>query len=567
MSRGWLSVMVLTGVAGGLTAQASTLDRDLDPIVMVGTDLPTLSGAAVNRVVAFRYDGGWQQIPVQIDERKVVQYSTVYNVLYGETFTTTAYTDPNTYCGADTDPTFDGDDELVFMAKDAGDQPAPGAGEPAGVIAGSGVELVINDTLDGGTGYVYLFRTDGSLTPDAGQDYISYTFNFLGGEYIPDYDLADGPNPEDSQVVSAHYRTHFSDRWICDELNVYAGGATGVDILDRHKNLFGIGSCSRTENSFSNGEGAFFVNKDGPVRALRSYMGANSGPLTQRVHRFYEGRQDVTTHLRVHIIPGVMDLYDYSPAATGMTYYNDLNSTGVPVDGVPDSLSQGAIVWEMVTGAQGSLTISHTLDTNIPSFAYISYYSDDSTPSATQCTGDAYEYAFSGVWVYIYIPNTDPLMGDAYDLAATRRIYYEAPGQTSQTAALRHSQATTPPVVTVQDYQPTCSLTLYVANPGFGGVQFDPEPNDANLPVYPTGTPVTLTAEPDPGRSFFRWVIFDPNHPGDMSYAVEDTNEVLHLTMDVNQQVKASFNCGGDLEPFVGSVLLLLAVGVVRRRR
>lgn len=432
-------------------AEASSLTRDRDPIVMVGQDLPSLLGLPVDRVVAFRYQGGWEQIPVQIDERKLVDFGVVYNQApIG--VVTLAYADPSTYTGADTDPSFDTDDELVCMTGDAGNK-APLAGPaPAGVIASSGLEIEIVDPLDGGQGFVYLFETLGSLSPGAGLDYASYTFNLLAGSYIPNYKTAQGPNPEDSEAGSALYRTHFSDRWIRDELNVTTPGSSGVDLLDRHKNMFGPGICGRTEDTFSNGEGAFFVNKDGPVRAIRSYMGANSGPLTQRRHVFYEGRQDIHTFLRVHEIGGVMDVYDYSPDASEMTYYNDLNTMGVLVDGSPDVVAAGALSWEMVTGAQGSLIVAAMLETDISGFTYTSYYSDDSTPSVTQCTGDAFEYATSGAWIDHGIPNTDPSLGAFNVLTGRRIVYYESPDMTSAAAALRYAQATTPLEVTTRPY-------------------------------------------------------------------------------------------------------------------
>ncbi|MBN1345806.1 MAG: hypothetical protein JXQ73_24155 [Phycisphaerae bacterium] len=546
--------------------EASTLERDRDPVVLLGSSLPWLTGVGVGNIVAFRYDGGWQQIPVQIDERKVVDYSQVNLDPNCAGHTTTAYVDPNTYTGADTDPTFDADDELVFMAKDAGDEAGPGAGEPAGVIAGTGLLLTITDPLDSATGYVYLYRTDGTLNPDAGQDYVSYAFNLLAGAYIPNYNTGHGPNPENSQAFSAYYRTHFSDRWICDEINVYAGGATGVDILDRHKNLYAPGGCERTEDTFSNGEGAFFVNKDGPVRALRSYLGANSGPLTQRVHRFYEQCQDVATHLRVHIIPGMMDLYDYSPAASGMTHYDNINTSGLLIDGVPDTYTYGVPQWELVTGAQGSLAISSGIDTDLLINYVINYYSDDSTPSTTQCTGDAYEYGTSGFWIGQFILNTDPLMGPYYYLTARRTLYYEPPGATVALAALRHDQASTPLEVTTTPYEPTCLLSLTVVNGLWGTVQLDPAPADPNAPEYALGTPVTLTAQPNEGRSFNEWLIFDPNYPGDANYAAADGNLAIQVVLDTNREVQAAFKCGTGLSPFLGMALLTLAVTLIRRR-
>ena len=75
--------------------------------------------------------------------------------------------------------------------------------------------------------------------------------------------------------------------------------------------------CGRSNATFADEEGAFVANIDGPVRAIRSYVGANSGPLTQRTHLMYRDSIDVVTDLRVHDIPAIMDFLDFSAAATG----------------------------------------------------------------------------------------------------------------------------------------------------------------------------------------------------------------------------------------------------------
>jgi S-layer homology domain len=231
---------------------------------------------------------------------------------------------------------------------------------------------------------------------------------------------------------------------------VLVGGATGVDILDRHKNLFAPGNCTRSEDTFSDGEGAFFVNKDGPVRAIRSYMGANSGPLTQRTHIFYQRRHDITTYLRVHAIPGIVDFFDYSPAASGMIYYDDLNLSGVTIDGSPDSVITGSVRWELVNGPQGAVTHAHSISTDIPGFTYTLYYLDSTTPPETQCTGDAFAYGSSGPRIAQWIPCTDPSMACANYLNTTRYLYYDPPGMTVAAAANHYSQATNPPSFTTR---------------------------------------------------------------------------------------------------------------------
>lgn len=85
--------------------------------------------------------------------------------------------------------------------------------------------------------------------------------------------------------------------------------------------------------------------------------------------------------------------------------------------------------------------------------------------------------------------------------------------------------------------------------------------------AYAAGTGVALTAVPNEGKAFKKWTIFDPNCPGDANYAVEDTNEVLHLTMDTHQEVKATFKCGSGVEQALPLLIVGVAVcGLVPRR-
>ena len=65
------------GVAPATFAM-STLDRPADPVVVTGSDIPSLVGIAPGDLVAFRYEGGWQQIPVQVDERDTKYFEDIY---------------------------------------------------------------------------------------------------------------------------------------------------------------------------------------------------------------------------------------------------------------------------------------------------------------------------------------------------------------------------------------------------------------------------------------------------------------------------------------------------------
>jgi hypothetical protein len=432
--------LALAGAATLLLATGCTLNRPADPVVMTGTQLPALNDVTAGDVVAFRWVNGWDQVPVQVDERKVVDFGTVYNQA-PTGFTTTAYADAGTFTGADTDPDVDANDELVFMSKDAGLEAPGDAAAPAGVVAGSGLKVRVRSTLGGETkdAWVYLFeRSGGGLSPGAGESYVDYDFNLLSGDYKTTYKLQDGPNPENTTITTPFYVDHFSDRWLNDQIKVKAGNATEADILDRAKALLGPGNCGRSEDTFNDAEGAFVTNKVGPVRAIRSYVGANSGPRTQREHVFYEQRQDIRTFLRVHAIPGPWDFFDYSAAASGMTYRNNLNTGGVTIDGVPDSVTNGTLSWESVDGPQGGLSMVHTLVTDITGLNNTSHYLDDSTPAATgperQCTGDAQAFGESGPWLNSGLPNTDPGLGTFNTLNSTRTIYFEEPGRNNGAA-------------------------------------------------------------------------------------------------------------------------------------
>lgn len=421
--------------------------RDLDPVVLTGAQVTDLVGAGPGGIVGFRYDteaGAWDQVPVQVDQRHLEYLAKLRNGTGTSGPTALAYSDPGANAGADPVATFDADDEVAFMADDTGGLAAAGAGNPAGVVAGSGVRVAVTDPLAGrkfrgtGVGYVYLFERSGALSPDAGVDYVDYEF-----------DPADPMgHAEDSTVTSDRYATHFSARWTRDVLRL----GSGPDILDRHRNLFAPGVCERSEDTFSAGDGGYATNIDGPVRVIRSYLGANSGTYTQREHLFYRGTERVQTFLRVHAIPGIMDFYDYSAAAIGMAYSSSSTPAGVTIDGVPDTAGAAAPTWEAVSGGPGTLVSTTSAQTDIAGLAIAGYYTDDSTPSTVQCTGDAFEYGASGTRIPGSIPNTDPtLPGAVSTFTATRWNVYVPSGEAAN-INLHVNNTTTPLTTSVSPY-------------------------------------------------------------------------------------------------------------------
>lgn len=481
MARRTACAVVAAVAALGLTAcdDINTVERPTAPVVLTGAQLPALVGTAPGNIVAFRHQlvdsqPQWTQIPVQIDQRKVVAFGSqpannttpgVAGTVYGSGSggpTALQYADPNTFVGADTNPAFDADDELVFMVADGGGMPrADRRTAPAGVIAGSGVEVRFDDPNgEDDTGWVYLFRTTGGLDPAAGRDYVDYDFRLTSGDYKTTYRRASGPNAETSRVTTDTYEVGWSDRWTEDDWRVHAGSASGADILDGHKNQFAVDFCGRSNATFSAGEGAFVANIDGPVRAIRSYVGANSGPLTQRTHLMYRERTDVVTNLRVHSIPAIMDYVDYSGAAVGMTYRSSTLPGGVAVDGAQDAVPGGFPAWEAVDGPQGQVFTASSVQTDAPGIVAgtVGFYRDQTAPTEEQCWGDGSYYGASGSWVQVGIPNTDPRTAPFSTLTSTRVTQFGAPAASPSTipdaAGAWAADLATPLTIAVAPYAP-----------------------------------------------------------------------------------------------------------------
>lgn len=475
-----------TDTTTGATHDGGLTRRPADPIVLLGGQLPGLAAIPAADIVGFAvHDGAWTQIPIQVDERVRVDFCQIYaKSLLGDNapcktsqvIDTIFYADPNTYTGADTDPGLDLDDELVFMARDAGDQTPPDR-LPDGVIAETSVEVALTDGDE--QAWVYLFQRspNSDLEPGAGADLVSYTLTFATDiDYKTEYPFAgkgscgdavcDPPILETSIVKSPHYERQFSARWVTDVLKLTTDGSSGKDLLDIAQARFAPDICGRHVLTFSTSEGAFVANIDGPVRAIRSYLGANSGPLTQRTHLFYDRSEVIHTFLRVHPIGAIMELVDYAPDATGMTYYNEHNEAGLAIDGVPDpGFDTTKFAWELVSGPHGSI-VSVLAPHYSQDFTTVAYREDDAKTKNNQCSAsntldspDDQAFGTSGMWVTSAIPDTDPRNGSKEHLFIQRTSYYEAAdlalADGKQIAAL----AAAPPTATARSFTspgPSC---------------------------------------------------------------------------------------------------------------
>jgi hypothetical protein len=493
-----LAVLLVVPIAMGLaltgcTRFGATLNRPEEPVVLDGSALAKLIGTAPQHVVGFSWDGSkWNQIPVQVDQRDLVNPgqilnrplsayaklpdSTPYKILV---FTNPSVASPGytwwpTYTGVAGHAGLGANDEVSFLSNDAGRRAPVGVAAPAGVDAASLEQVKANDTLiTNQTGYVYLFSSATLTGGGAGTTGVNYTFSLDSGNYEATYHMGSGanapnntitPNPEHSSVVTPFYSQTMGDRWLNNGLSITTAQSTGANILERSRVQLVPGTCGRSEDTFDNVipsspyEAGFIVNISGPVRAIRSSMGANSGQYTVDTDVFYPQREDSTVDLRVHEIPGAMLFNDFRTGTADLRYSDSNTTAGVTIDGHPDSVSTAAASWQMVSGPQGSLVTTRSVSTDITGLQTSTYYLDQNPAGPTPCTGDAAAWGQEGQAIVGpgggNLPCTDPtICGSAAQPAnrysATSYRYFEVPGFSSTAAATLAAQTQTPLQITV----------------------------------------------------------------------------------------------------------------------
>ena len=486
--------MLAVGLAGfGLAACTpfgATLSRSSDPVVLDGSALPKLLGTDPMHVVGFAWDGhAWHQIPVQVDQRDYVTRDRFTISRRRATQTCTArQRRTRSWCTRPRQASRRATPQAApiprrplircstpltncsFLAADTGQQAGSSVANPGGVDVATREEVKATDPLaPSQLGYVYLFHSDTLTGGGAGTDGVKYSFSLDSGSYTGTYKMGTGSlapnntwgfNPEHSTVVTPSYSLNFGDRWLNNGLAIAQGGATGANILDR-THYYVTNTCSRSEDTFDGGannpgEGAFVVNISGPVRAIRSYIGANSYKYTVNTDIFYPDRQDTITELRGHAgLPGYGSADDFLTGTTGLSYSDPLNN-GMVIDGKPDAVtpityttgSTPPPAWQMVSGAQGSLVTVRSIATDISGLNASTVYEDQNPASPPQCTGEAAAWGQNGMNITSpvgSVPITDPtLTATPATLVLTRYRYFEGPNLPTTAAATIDTQALTP---------------------------------------------------------------------------------------------------------------------------
>jgi hypothetical protein len=576
------SLTLVTVIPSSTTAAPTDAPkRSVEPIVLTGAQLPGWSGPASDgasqpypggaldgvrdahhgttivppeetwstidpdEVVAYNFvDGEWSEIPVQVDERfhyflanansdfgiysgadKELTYEwdvESWKKTAGQCFTEYAEGD-----GPTQDPvlTLDNDDEVVFMASDAGTQ-APVASAPEGVSAAR-QEVKITDPADPtAERFVYLFTRDGGPNIDREDYHVDYQRDENADQWVDRSFWAEddpeklgtsntgyGPNlsgsvceqtvdpetgeisytpktktsgepyvaedrfPRDGLTVTTDtYRWIATGRWMIREIHIAKPGSGtpqppgnsgqqenpgqgfgdnghaspnalrsdveyGPDLIDRWKgrafqqspdsSISLVGFEDEQVNWEANS--ALLGELTGPVRAIREVWGADSGTNVTKTETFYRDAITYRYRVRVHPIPpdGLYTSWDYNDGAVA-TYYNELTTDGVAIDGINDEIEYTNVDklpngdpffvdvpdptftkplaffnWEQVSGASDNGSLVYMFEfKNAQAFenpAVVPYYRDDAclddgtgdNPSARAYPGESYEWMTS----------------------------------------------------------------------------------------------------------------------------------------------------------------------------
>ena len=464
------------------TKYGATLKPTGDPIVVEGSQAPALIGASPLHIAGFSWDGTtWHQIPIQVDERDWVspgqilheppsQWPTVGGVPYKIlVYTTPSWTSPgyrswDTYTGHDSDPTFDANDQISLIVDDVGQQ-APAGTTPPGVDPAQGQGIEIDDPLDTSlNGWVYLYAGPDLTGDGVGGHGVDYTFALDSGSYTSTYRMGTGalapnnlagPNPEHSTVVTPTYDLAFGDRWLNDGIGVKDDDSPDTPMLEEARVQGASGACALTEATFDGAapsspyEGAFVANIDGPVRAIRSVIGANAGAYTVATDVFYPKSQETTIDLREPAMAGLSLFDDFVTGTPGLAYSDDENAP-VPVDGSPDAIvAAHAPAWQMVSGPPGSLITSWSVQSSTPGLVTSTYELDQSPAVPPPCTGDGAAWGQSGVTVTGPagggLPCTDPVACPGAPTVSLHRVrYFEEAGYSAAQATAKGARAASP---------------------------------------------------------------------------------------------------------------------------
>ncbi|RMD91601.1 MAG: T9SS C-terminal target domain-containing protein [Calditrichaeota bacterium] len=366
-----LPVFLLLLISGGAFTQTKTLDRNLEPVVRTGADFPLFDGAPVEELFLFAYDsytGTWNPIPFQIDEKDT----------------------SGSFITPDVNPGLDSDDELVFMARDAGDRaPKTWIDNPESQNFPR-YEIEIIDPLDQTKkAWVYLYRSP-TLSGGSEVDYVSHI----------------GPAAATDTIAGQTYRNANGENGLPNYMVIPPeAGGTGVDLLDKQELLVRalLNGAPVEFNETDNFQNKAVNIKDGNVRVIRELVfdlvvflipGVPFPVFTDlRIPVFYygysidiQGNFDIPPELPLGaVIQKVKQSFNLTADAIGLQFFSQ-NNANIPVDGTSDEIDSTVVFfppdinWVLFNGSQGTFAYLFKI-AQIGDTQKI-FYQDDATQNA-----------------------------------------------------------------------------------------------------------------------------------------------------------------------------------------
>ncbi len=412
---------VMLSIRTALAASPGT--RSADPVVVSAENLPDFLTKPITDVVLYAYaNGSWQPIPFQIDERMIEPDDTALDYVAFE------------------DGLIDADDELVFMAMDAGSAEMSWPVDP-NASQNPRARIELSDPLNQATGVVYLF--DSTTLTRSTTSYVSL-------------DLA-------SETVSAvSYTLGFNSSTFIGLDSLTLNGQP-TDLVDRQKIRveagvppFFVTTLNEEELSNQLGASPFASIVTGSVRLVEGGDFATA---------FYASRFDIAFNLDIDAVNAALpagsvqsvrvSLDHNMPTTTGVASYADSNGAVAAIDGSADASVTSALRdWYQVSGGVlGGLAVTIP-ELTVAGGQLTSYYADDAAPADD--TGDGQQFADTGIVItgpsgqlvyeqvnYVLPPNTTASVGAGYYQQATMPIsvVISAETTTPTTVALSNSAA------------------------------------------------------------------------------------------------------------------------------
>ena len=231
-TAGLLLAIISMSITASHAQATKTLTRDLEPVVRAADELilDEFIGIPTNQIVAYKYiaaTSSWSRVPFQIDQKAyrdlsqfiqcVPDYSpecaceippTCTDIVCEETYVWDGEDDPDDSGG--TPNVLDGNDEIVFLAKDTGDQ-ALTSNFPPGINILERFEIQVRDTDASNFGNIYLFRLSSGQPP--------YSPGYMTYSRDPQTEEASiQGNCVDNLIGYDAYRIGLTGNWVVHEL-------------------------------------------------------------------------------------------------------------------------------------------------------------------------------------------------------------------------------------------------------------------------------------------------------------------------------------------------------------